>query len=119
MQKKLIASKPVSQGKHQPCQLASSARQRPPCSPARPRPAAGSWNIEPEKREKIEPLMGYTASGDMKSQIKLVFDTKEEAIAYAEKHGIAFRVEPPKEPKRRQISYAENFRYDRKTPWTH
>ena len=24
-----------------------------------------------------------------------------------------------KEAKRRQISYAENFRYDRKTPWTH
>ena len=63
--------------------------------------------------------MGYTTSGDMKSQIKLVFDTKEEAIAYAEKHGIAFRVEAPKEAKRRQISYAENFRYDRKTPWTH
>ncbi len=55
----------------------------------------------------------------MKSQIKLVFDTKEEAVAYAEKHGIAFRVEQPKEAKRRQISYAENFRYDRKTPWTH
>jgi hypothetical protein len=81
----------------------------------------GSWILEyePEKARRIEPLMGYTASGDMKSQIKLVFDTKEEAIAYAEKHGIAFRVESPKEPKRRQISYAENFRYDRKTPWTH
>ena len=58
--------------------------------------------------------MGYTTSGDMKSQIRLLFDTAEEAVAYAEKHGIAFRVEEPKETKRRQISYAENFRYDRK-----
>ena len=51
----------------------------------------GSWVLEyePEKPRKIDPLMGYTSSGDMKSQIKLVFDTKEEAIAYAEKHGIA------------------------------
>jgi hypothetical protein len=82
---------------------------------------AGNWVLEyePEKARTIDPLMGYTTSSDMKSQIKLVFDTKEEAIGYAEKHGIAFRVEPPKEAKRRQISYAENFRYDRKTPWTH
>ena len=81
----------------------------------------GAWVLEyePEKPRKIDPLMGYTSSGDMKSQIKLVFDTKEEAIAYAEKHGIPFRLELPNEPKRRQISYAENFRYDRKTPWTH
>jgi ETC complex I subunit-like protein len=82
---------------------------------------AGNWVLEfdPEKRKTIDPLMGYTSSGDMKSQVRLVFDTREEAVAYAEKNGIAFRIEQPKEPKRRQISYAENFRYDRKTPWTH
>jgi hypothetical protein len=81
----------------------------------------GNWvlEFEPEQRKTIDPLMGYTSSGDMKSQIRLVFDTKEEAVAYAEKNGIAFRIEAPKEAKRRQISYAENFRYDRKTPWTH
>ena len=82
---------------------------------------AGNWVLEfdPEKRKTIDPLMGYTSSGDMKSQVRLVFDTREEAVAYAEKNGIAFRIEQPKEPKRRQISYAENFRYDRKIPWTH
>jgi hypothetical protein len=81
----------------------------------------GNWvlEFEPEQRRKIDPLMGYTSSGDMKSQIRLVFATREEAVAYAEKNGIPYRVEMPKEPKRRQISYAENFRYDRKTPWTH
>ncbi len=81
----------------------------------------GNWvlEFEPEKRRTIDPLMGYTSSGDMKSQIKLIFETREEAVAYAEKNGIAYRVEHPKEPKRRQISYAENFRYDRRTPWTH
>ena len=63
--------------------------------------------------------MGYTSSGDMKSQIRLTFETKEEAVAYAEKNGLAYQVREPKEAKRRQISYAENFRYDRKIPWTH
>ncbi len=82
---------------------------------------AGYWvlEFEPEQPRKIDPLMGYTSSGDMRSQIRLSFDTKEEATAYAERNGIAYRVEEPKQAERRQISYAENFRYDRKIPWTH
>jgi hypothetical protein len=55
----------------------------------------------------------------MKSQIRLRFPTKEEAIAYAEREGLAYRLQEPNLPKRRQISYADNFRYDRRTPWTH
>jgi hypothetical protein len=85
------------------------------------RSKTGYWVLEfdPEQPRKIDPLMGYTSSGDMKSQIRLTFDTREEAIAYAEKNGVAYRLDEPKEPKRRQISYADNFRYDRRTPWTH
>ena len=81
----------------------------------------GLWVLEfdPSEPRRIDPMMGYTSSGDMKSQIRLVFETKEEAIAYAEKHGIAFRVAEPHPLKRRNISYSDNFRYDRKTPWTH
>lgn len=81
----------------------------------------GRWLLEfdPEIPRKIDPLMGYTTSADMKSQIRLVFDTREEAVAYASRLGIPFRVQEPKEAKRRQISYSDNFRYDRKVPWTH
>lgn len=81
----------------------------------------GYWVLEfdPEQPRKIDPLMGYTSSGDMRSQIRLVFSTREEAVAYAEKEGLAYRVDEPKEAKRRQISYSDNFRYDRRTPWTH
>ncbi len=81
----------------------------------------GYWvlEFEPEQPRKIDPLMGYTTSGDMKSQIRLTFETKEEAIAYAEREGLAYCVQEPNQPKRRQISYSDNFRYDRRTPWTH
>jgi hypothetical protein len=81
----------------------------------------GYWvlEFEPEKPRKIDPLMGYTTSSDMKSQIQLRFDTREEAEAYARSNGIAYRVEEPNQPRRRNISYSDNFRYDRKTPWTH
>lgn len=81
----------------------------------------GYWVLEfdPEQPRKIDPLMGYTTSGDMKSQIRLTFETRDEAVAYARKNGIAYRVMEPKQPKRQQVSYSENFRYDRRMPWTH
>jgi len=74
---------------------------------------------EPERRREIEPLMGYTASDDMKSQIRLEFDSREEAIAYANRNGIAFRVFEPKDKVRPAIAYSDNFRRDRVQPWTH
>jgi hypothetical protein len=81
----------------------------------------GHWvlEFEPETPLKIDPLMGYTSSSDTRRQVRLSFETLEAATAYAEKNGIAFKVDKPKEARRRQISYAENFRYDRKVPWTH
>jgi hypothetical protein len=75
--------------------------------------------FEPQERKAIDPLMGYTASGDMRQQVRLTFDTKEEAVAYAERNGIPYQVYEPKERRPRAVSYAENFRTDRLTPWTH
>src|SRR5258707_11312664 len=39
------------------------------------------WQVdfEPEKPREIEPLMGWTSSSDMKQELSLRFDTKEEA----------------------------------------
>jgi hypothetical protein len=80
-----------------------------------------SWILEyePEEPRVVEPLMGWTSSGDMKQQVRLRFDTKEEAVAYAERHGIAYQVAEPKEPTRRVIAYSDNFAFSRRTPWTH
>jgi NADH dehydrogenase ubiquinone Fe-S protein 4 len=79
------------------------------------------WRLDytPESARSIEPLMGWTSSSDMKSQIRLDFETREEAIAYAERNGIPYRVEEPQDIKRRAMSYADNFRSSRATPWTH
>ena len=58
-------------------------------------------DYEPEQPSAVEPLMGWTSSGDMKQQLRLQFDTKDEAIAYCERNGIAYQVfESP--PRRRQ-----------------
>lgn len=80
-----------------------------------------NWVLEyePELARGIEPIMGYTSSRDMKSQIHMSFESREEAVAYAMRHGIAFQVAEPKESKRRRVAYSDNFRFDRRQPWTH
>jgi hypothetical protein len=79
------------------------------------------WQLdyEPEQPRVIEPLMGWTSSGDMKQQLTLRFDTREDAVAYCEREGIPHEVIEPKEPARRQIAYADNFAFRRGEPWTH
>lgn len=75
--------------------------------------------FEPEEPRTVESLMGWTSSGDTKGQIRLRFATKEEAIAYAERHGIPYQVfDPPPSP-RRGLSYADNFAFTRHELWTH
>jgi hypothetical protein len=83
--------------------------------------AKDKWVLEyePESPRLIEPLMGWTSSTDMRSQVKLSFDNKDEAIAYAQRNGIAYRVEEPKEATRRIVSYSENFLPNRVVPWSH
>ncbi|PWW04010.1 ETC complex I subunit-like protein [Hoeflea marina] len=79
------------------------------------------WVLEfdPELPRTIDPIMGYTSSTDMKQQIRMHFDSVEDAVAYATKNQIDYRVIEPKEAKRRRVVYSDNFRSDRKQPWTH
>ncbi len=76
-------------------------------------------DYEPEEPRVVESLMGWTTSGDMKSQLRLTFDTKEEAVAYCERQGIAYQVFENKAAVRRGMSYADNFAHSRRVPWTH
>ena len=74
---------------------------------------------EPAAPREIDPLMGWTSSTDMQSQVKLSFATKEEAIAYAERNGIPFMVQEEEPRKLVKKAYADNFKYGRKGAWTH
>jgi hypothetical protein len=76
-------------------------------------------DYEPEEPRVVESLMGWTSSGDMKGQIRLCFASKEEAVAYAERHGIPYQVFEGKSVARRGLSYADNFAFNRRAPWTH
>ncbi|MGI1663768.1 ETC complex I subunit [Palleronia sp. KMU-117] len=81
------------------------------------------WVLEfaPESARDIDPLMGWTSSSDTQSQVRLRFETKDEAIDYAKEHGIDALVSEPKarKPNLRQRGYGENFATDRRGAWTH
>ncbi len=80
-----------------------------------------NWVLEfdPQSPKSIDPLMGYTSSGDMTQQVRLKFSTKEEAVAYAERNNMQFRVDEESKRKYHRASYSDNFRFDRLSPWTH
>jgi hypothetical protein len=76
-------------------------------------------DFDPEQPRHVEPLMGWTSSADMRQQVRLRFDSKQEAIAYCERNGLAYQVIEPKKPGRRTIAYADNFAFTRREGWTH
>ncbi|MCW5729746.1 MAG: ETC complex I subunit [Alphaproteobacteria bacterium] len=73
------------------------------------------WRLEYEPAEArfVEPLMGWTGSRDTRGQVRLEFESREAAIAYARKHGIEYEVEMPRLPVQRRRAYADNFSYTR------
>ena len=80
------------------------------------------WVLEFEATDALrsDPLMGWTETSDTtSSQVRLEFDTREEAVRYAEQHRIPFQLVDPKPTKRIIKAYADNFAFGRKVPWTH
>jgi hypothetical protein len=82
-----------------------------------------TWVLEfaPAEARAVDPLMGWTSSGDTQSQVKLRFESLEAAQAYAAEKGIEAEVTMPKprKPNIRPRGYGENFATDRKGAWTH
>jgi hypothetical protein len=77
-------------------------------------------DFEPEQPRLVEPLMGWTTSADMRQQVRLRFATQEEAVAYCERHGMAYQLfEAEPRLARRTIAYADNFAFNRRDAWTH
>lgn len=81
------------------------------------------WVLEysADSKRDVDPLMGWTSSGDMKSQLRLRFETKEAAIEYAAEKGIDVTVSEPHKRKQniRAGGYGENFATNRRGVWTH
>ncbi|MDJ0993120.1 MAG: ETC complex I subunit [Dinoroseobacter sp.] len=81
------------------------------------------WVLEfaPSAPRELDPLMGWTGSADTQAQVKLRFETKAEALAYAKEHDIDALVFEPKKRKAnvRPGGYGDNFATNRRRAWTH
>jgi hypothetical protein len=73
---------------------------------------AGLWLLEFERTEPQlpDPLTGWNGSGDTKTQVKLTFQSRDEAVAYADRHKISYHVVPATPVKLKIQAYADNFR---------
>ncbi len=79
------------------------------------------WVLEfvSDAKRQSDPLMGWTSVDSMVDQVRLTFETRAQAVAYAKREGMSFIVEEAKTRKRLVKSYSENFSAYRKQPWTH
>lgn len=81
------------------------------------------WVLEyvPAEGRVTDPLMGWTGSGDTQRQVRLSFDSREEALAYAQRLGIPVQLAEPKARRQtiRQNGYGDNFGFRRRVAWTH
>ena len=84
---------------------------------------ARGWVLEyaPAEARRIDPLMGWTGSGDMKGQVRLRFETQDAAVDYAERNRLPYKVEASKQRRAniRPKGYGGNFAHDRRGAWTH
>ena len=76
-------------------------------------------DFEPAARRQADPLMGWIGSADTQSQVRLTFSTQEEAVGYAERHGVAYALELPRTRTMKPKAYSDNFRSGRAENWTH
>jgi len=78
--------------------------------------------FDAETARSQDPLMGWTSSSDTKQQIKMRFKSKQDAVAYAKREGLAFVVQErptSRTGKRPAKSYSDNFKFGRSANWTH
>lgn len=82
-----------------------------------------TWVLEfvPASARSVDPLMGWTSSDDMNSQVKLRFESREEAETYAKARGIEYSLSEAKTRKAniRAGGYGDNFATNRRGVWTH
>ncbi len=75
--------------------------------------------FEPDAPQLPDPLMGWSGGGDIETQVRLRFESREEAEAFARQRGIGCEVELSRPQRVVPKSYSDNFRFGRIENWTH
>jgi len=75
--------------------------------------------FEPGAQVQADTLMGWVGQGDTRNQLKMRFDSRDDAVAFCTRNSMDFQVIEPKSRRVHRKSYSDNFGYDRDTNWTH
>ena len=72
----------------------------------------GRWQLEFERQQPLraDPLTGWSGSGDTRPQVRMLFASREAAIAYCDKHALSYHVVPAAPVRMKIQAYADNFR---------
>ena len=86
--------------------------QRPKNAMQSGRARLDEWTLEfaPAEAKRPDPLMGWAGSGDTQVQVELNFASSADALAYADKYGIAAQVHATPPRRLKLQTYADNFR---------
>ena len=73
------------------------------------------WHLEfePPNTRSQDPLMQWISNSATEMQLRLKFNTKSEALAYAAKNNLEVLVQPQQTSVFKVKSYAANFAHDR------
>ncbi len=73
---------------------------------------SGRWLLEFERQEaqRADPLTGWNGSGDTRTQVRMTFPTRDAAIAYCNRHSLAYHLVPAPPVRLKIQAYADNFR---------
>lgn len=79
------------------------------------------WVLEfaQHQAKAADPLTGWIGGAETETQLRLKFNTSDEAVEYAKARGLEYDLIEPQKRKRIIKSYADNFAADRKDSWTH
>ena len=79
------------------------------------RAKSDQWILEfsPIAATRADDLMGWNGGGDTRKQLSMKFETKKQAIKFAEKKGLTYTVKEPKERTLQIKNYADNFSLNR------
>ena len=74
-----------------------------------------NWLMEFEQTsgKQADALMGWMGGANSSDQVKMKFDSKDAAVAFAERKGFSYQVIEPKPRKVKIRNYADNYAYNR------
>ncbi|MDA1010553.1 MAG: ETC complex I subunit [Chloroflexi bacterium] len=75
--------------------------------------------FEPGSRKETDNLMGWVGSRDTRGQVRMRFDSKDDAIAFAKRNELSYQVSEPHKRRVKPKAYSDNFAFGKKTLWTH